>query len=128
LEEGRGQMMRAVDVRVHRRDAIGATFGDERLRREMVALIELVAADDVEDRSVGFEARGMERDVLQQMSDAREAALRVFQGDAAHETMHLVACGEQQLGQVAAVLPGDAGDEGLLLSQTINSALVLFKI
>src|SRR4029078_4653298 len=43
-------------------------------------------------------------------------ALGVERGRTADETVHLVALGQQQFGQVAAVLSGDTGDEGALAS------------
>ena len=53
-------------------------------------------------------ARG--RRAVRQMPDP--AGVRV--GRASHQAPHLVALGEQQLGEVRAVLPGDPGDERLL--------------
>lgn len=56
----------------------------------------------------------MERDALKEVRDAREAARRVFERDAPDESVNLVAEREQVLGQIAAVLSRDAGDESLL--------------
>src|SRR3712207_3129503 len=42
-------------------------------------------------------------------------AVRVEQARPAHDAVHLVALGEQKLGQIRAVLPGDAGDQSPLL-------------
>ena len=53
----------------------------------------------------------MEPDAVERVADAAEAAVGVFERDAAHEAVHLVAVFEEVLGQVAAVLPGDACDE-----------------
>ena len=49
--------MSAVDVRVHRRKAVSKTLGNERLRRQVITLIEVVAADHVEDRRIAFQTR-----------------------------------------------------------------------
>jgi hypothetical protein len=57
----------------------------------VVALFEVVAREDVEDRGVGFEARRVERDAIKDVRDAREAARRVFERDAADESVNLVA-------------------------------------
>jgi hypothetical protein len=83
--------VRAADVGVHRREAVGERLGDERLRGEVVALVEVVAREDVEDRGVGLEARRVERDAVEQMADAREAARGVFERDAPDEAVNLVA-------------------------------------
>jgi hypothetical protein len=47
------------------------------------------------------------------MSDASEPALRSFEGDPAHQSMHFITQAEQMLRQVAAVLSSDACDQSL---------------
>jgi hypothetical protein len=59
--------VRAVDVRVHRREAVGKAFGNERLRGQMVALVELVTADDVEDAGITFQTRRVQRYFVEQV-------------------------------------------------------------
>ena len=46
--------------------------------------------------------------------DAQEAVLGVFEGDAADHAVDFVAFLEQELGEIRAVLAGDAGDECFL--------------
>jgi hypothetical protein len=103
--------VRAVDVRVHRREAVGERLADERLRREVVALVELLAAEDVEDGGVRFQARRVHVDAVEQVLDAREAAPGVFERDAADEGVNLVAEVQKVFGEVAPVLAGDACDQ-----------------
>src|SRR5688572_21913556 len=55
-------VMRAVDVHVHRRKAVGKAFRDETLGRQVVTLVEVVLAQDVENTRITFETRRMERD------------------------------------------------------------------
>jgi hypothetical protein len=76
----------------------------------VVALGEVVAADDIEDRRVRLKARRVEVDAAGDVRDARKAARRVFERHAPHESVHLVAEAQQVLGQVAAVLASDARD------------------
>jgi len=51
--------MRAVDVDVHCGKAVGETFGDKALRREVVTLVEVVPADDVIDARITLECGRM---------------------------------------------------------------------
>jgi hypothetical protein len=61
------------------------------LRGEVIAFIEIDPADDVEERRVALQRRGMESDPVEEVGDAREATLRVFEGDAAHKAVDFVA-------------------------------------
>src|SRR5207237_3245520 len=84
-------VMRAVDVRVHRREAVGETFGDKRLRREVIALVEFITTENVEDAGIAFQARGMQRDLVKQMLDPIESAFWIFESHAPHQPMHFIA-------------------------------------
>jgi hypothetical protein len=48
---------------------------------------------------------------IKQMRDTPKSSLRVFDPHAAHQAMNLIAETQQMLGQIAAVLARDAGDE-----------------
>src|ERR1700694_4762118 len=98
--------MSAVDVRVHRREAVCETFADETLRSKVIALVELVLTDDMEDAGVALEARRMKHPVVQKMFDASQAKIRRFERDVPDESVHLVPEAEEMFGQVAAVLAG----------------------
>ena len=63
--------MGAVDVSVHRRESVRETFTDKRLRREVIALVELMTTENVKDAGIAFQASGVQRDLVQQMLDAR---------------------------------------------------------
>ena len=102
--------MRAVDVCVHRREAIGKTLSDKRLGRQVVALVKLVATDDVKNAWVTFQTARVKRQPIQQMTDARESALRILEGHAAHHAVDFISERKQMLRQIAAILTGDAGD------------------
>ena len=67
--------------RLHRRKPISEAFRDERLRGQMVALVEFVLADDSEKTGITFQARGMQCDSIQKMLDPIEGALGIFQRD-----------------------------------------------
>src|SRR5689334_20564972 len=54
-------VMRAVDVHVHRRKAVGKTLRHEALRREVITLVKVVLAQYVKDAGVTFETRRMQR-------------------------------------------------------------------
>src|SRR6185369_13620162 len=74
----------AVDVCIHRREAVARTFRHESLRRAVIALGELVLTHDVEYRRITLEACRMQDDLVQQVREAREASLRIFQCDASY--------------------------------------------
>src|SRR6266705_282841 len=105
------QVMRAVDVDVHRREAVLKTLGHETLRSEVIAFIKLVLAEDVKDARIAFNARRMKLKTIKQVRDAAKSSLRVFDPDAPHQTMNLVAETQKMFSQIASVLARDAGDE-----------------
>ena len=90
---------------------MGKRLGDERLRGEVITLVELDLADDVEDRRITLETRGVELQAIEQMRDAVETPLGIFERYAPHKAVHLVTALEQKLGEVAAILARDACDE-----------------
>ena len=83
--------MRAVDVHVHGREAVGETFGHETLRRQVITLVKVVFAEDVEDTGVTFETGRVQRYAIQQVSDAAESRFRGFERTRAHEPMDFIA-------------------------------------
>ena len=82
--------MRAIDVRIHRREAIGKTLGDKRLRRQVVTLVKLVAAKDLKDTGITFQAARMKRQPIQQMTNASKSALRIFEGHTTDDSMDFI--------------------------------------
>src|SRR5688572_8067958 len=109
--------MRAVDVCVHRREAIGKTLRDKRLSGQMVTLVKLVAAKDLKNAGITFQAAGMKRQPIQQMANASESALRIFQGHPPHHSMHFISERKQMFRKVTTILAGKAGDECFLSFQ-----------
>jgi hypothetical protein len=63
----------------------------------MVALVELMTTDDVEDAGIAFEAGCVKLNTVKQVGYAREATLRVLQRHPPDETVHLIAEREQVL-------------------------------
>ena len=92
----------------------------ERLGGEVVHLVGPVLAQDRDERGLVEQVarRGVrvEHDAVLQVGDA----LEVRGALAAHHADHLVALVEQQLGQVRAVLAGDAGDQGALAWSSVG--------
>src|SRR5262245_22911646 len=99
--------MRAVDIDVHRREAVLKTLGDEALGCEVIALSELVTANDVEYAWVALKASGVKMYSVEEMGNASKATLRIFERYPPHKAVDLIAQRQQVLGQVAAVLAGD---------------------
>src|SRR6185436_17391813 len=85
--------------------------GDERLRGKVVALVEFMAADDVENAGIAFQAGRMQRYAVEQVLDAGKASLRIFQRHPSHQPMHFVSEIEQVLSQVTAVLARQTGNQ-----------------
>src|SRR6266404_2898030 len=77
-------VMRAVDVHVHRREAVLKTLGHETLRSQVIAFIKLVLAEDVKDARIAFNTRRMKLKTIKQVRDAPKSSLRVFHSHAAH--------------------------------------------
>ena len=82
--------MSTVDVRVHRRETVRKALGDETLRREVIALVKLVFAEDMKDARIAFNTGRMKLKTVKQVRDASKSSFRVFHADAAHQTMNLV--------------------------------------
>ena len=79
---------------------------------EVVDLVGLGALDDADEaRDVG-EIAIDEFDVVEDAEPAEALADDVGAGAAAHEADDAIAFAQEQLGQVGAILAGDAGDEG----------------
>src|SRR5215470_17869929 len=90
LAQRRQHVMRPIDVGVHGREAVGETFRDKALRREMITLIKFLFAEDMEDAGVTFQARGVQFDSIQQMGNPTEPAVGIFYCDAADYAVHVV--------------------------------------
>src|ERR1051326_6402596 len=103
--------MRSVDVRIHRRETVGKTLGNERLRRQVITLVESMLADDAENARITFQARGMQCDSVEEVLNAIEAPLRIFQRDPANQAMNFIIVAEQKFSQITAVLTGEPGYE-----------------
>src|SRR5216683_4445928 len=113
--------MRAVDVHVHRREAVLKTLGHETLGSEVIAFVKLVLAEDMKNAGIAFNTRRMKLKTIKQMRDAAKSSLRVFDPDAAHQAMNLVAETQQMFGQIASVLTRDAGDERLFTRRHLDN-------
>jgi hypothetical protein len=103
--------MRAVDVHIHRREAVGETFRDETLRGQVVTLVEIVLAQNVENAGITFETRWVECYAIEQVGDATETSVGRFEGDAADESVHFVAEAQQVVSEITPVLAGDTRNQ-----------------
>ena len=81
--------------------------GDERHRGEVVDLGRFRRAQRVDERALVEQVALVERDAVADVLDPLELLGR----GAAHHAVDVVALLEQQLGQIGAVLAGDAGDQ-----------------
>ena len=74
---------------------------------EIVNLVRLHLPNDADETARIAQIAVMERDAIEQMVDAR----CIGKGCAADNAMYGIALLKQELGKVAAVLSGDAGDK-----------------
>jgi hypothetical protein len=81
------------------------------LGRQVITLVKLVAAKDLKDTGIAFQAAGMKRQPIQQMTDASKPALRIFEGHTTNDSMDFITERKQMLCQIAAILTGDTGDQ-----------------
>src|SRR5687767_503760 len=100
--------MSAVDIDIHGRKAVGKTFGDKALGGQVIALVKREPADYVKNAGVAFKTRGMQDDPVAKMDNAGKPALGVLDSHPPHESVDLVALLKQHLGEITAVLSGDA--------------------
>ena len=86
---------------------LGPRGGHERLRRQVVDLVRLGLLQRRREGRLVEQVGLHEPEVIAHVVDA----LVRLGGRAAHHSPHVVALCQEQLGQVRAVLPGDAGDQ-----------------
>ena len=79
----------------------------EGLRGQVVDLVGLQVAEQLRQRELIEQVALVQQDLALEVSDA----LELFFGRAAHHPVHLVTLREEEVGQVAAVLSSDPGDE-----------------
>lgn len=108
--------MGAIDVGIHGGETIGKAFGHEALRGQVVTLVEIVAADHMKDTGITLQARGMQRDSIEQVVDALGASLRDFQRHATNQSMNFVPQTKQMFRQVTTVLTRDSCYQNFLSS------------
>ena len=122
------ELLLAKGYEVHGLVRRSSTFNRERidhLRAEVVDLLGLDVAEDPVERGGVVQVAVVENEtavlgvrVLVEVVEARG----VEAGGAADESVHLVALREKELGEVRAVLAGDAGDEGFLQREFLSVA------
>ena len=83
-------------------------LGDRRHRRQVVDLVGLAVPQDVDERALVDEVPGVKGDPVRDRLEALEGPV----GGAADQAVHLVALIQQELREVAAVLPRDPRDQG----------------
>src|SRR3989441_5933373 len=113
--------MRAVDVRVERREFVLEGIGDETLGSQVIALMGLDRLEHPVDAGQALQGRSMQVEAVLQVEDAPEPVLRIFDRHPPDDAVHLIAFIQEQLGQVRSVLPRDAGDQGALHGATGSS-------
>src|SRR5215212_4809455 len=110
----------AVDV--HRGEAVGKTLSHEALRREVIALIKIVFAEDVENAGITFQAGWVQGYAIEYVGDATESGFRRIKSHTAHQAVHLIAQTQEIVSEVATVLTGDSGNE-----RSLRHYLVLIR-
>jgi hypothetical protein len=106
--------MSPVDIYIHRRKAVGETFRDETLGREVITLIKIVLADDVIDARITLERSRMKYQTIDDVGKPTKACVRSFERNPAYESMDFVPQAQKIFGEITPVLTGYTGDEGFL--------------
>src|SRR6185369_13880629 len=113
--------MRAVNVRVHRRESVAETLGHKRLRGQVVTLVKLMLGHYMKDTRITFHAGRVQGDLVHQVFNASEPVLRILHRHPANQPMDLIAQREQMLSQVTSVLSRESGDKGSFLTHKSES-------
>src|SRR5258706_9860211 len=71
----REHVMRAVNVGVHGREPVGEALSNETLCSQVVAFIEMMAANNIENARITFQAGGMQTDLVEEVSEPRKTTL-----------------------------------------------------
>ena len=82
--------MRAIDVHAHSGEAVRETLSYEALGSEMVALVEIVPADDMKNAGVALETARMELELVLQVSDPAEAPLGLLERHTPNDSVHFI--------------------------------------
>jgi len=96
--------MRAVDVGGHRGKSVGKALGHEALGCQVVAFVELMFAQHVENAGIAVQTGGVELNSIVDIAQPAEAVLRLFERHAADEPMYFVSKIKQVFRQVASIL------------------------
>src|SRR6185369_13711392 len=107
-------VMCAIDVCAHGRKAVSEAFRHETLRCEVIALVKIVFAEDVEDAGVALKTGRVQCDSVQEMCDAAEPRLRGFEGHAADQPVYFITQTQQVIGEVTAILTGNSSNQRFL--------------
>src|SRR5690348_6047248 len=102
----------SVDVGVEGGEFVVKGVADKALSGQMIAFIGLDLGNDFEDAGDTLDGGGMERHPIANAAEPREAVGRILEGHAANRAVDLVPPGDEELGEVGAVLAGYAGDKG----------------
>src|SRR5215213_6148260 len=119
LPQRRKHVVRAVDVRAHRRKAVSEAFRHKALGREVITLVKIVFAEDVENAGVTLETGRVQRDTVQQVSEPAEPRFGGFQGHATDQAVHLVAQTKEIICEVTAILTGYSSNQRSLGQRVI---------
>src|SRR6185369_6329073 len=88
-------VMRAVNVHIHRREAVGKTLRHEALSREVITLVKVVLAQNLKDARVAFETGRVQGHAVENVGDAAEPRFRRFERDPAYQAVDFIAEPEQ---------------------------------
>jgi hypothetical protein len=85
------------------------------LRRQMIALVELILAENVKDAGVTVEIGGMDLDFVQDASQSAETVLGLLERNPPDQTVDFISQTEQMFRQVTTVLASDSRNERFFL-------------
>src|SRR5437867_10846338 len=115
----REHVMRAVDIRIDRRELIFEGITDEALSGQVIHLVRLNVHQDFVQARITFQRCRMQLDFVEDSSNTPKAVLGIFQRDAPDDAVDFITLLEKELGQIGSVLTGDSRNERLS-SQTTS--------
>src|SRR5262245_30754981 len=115
----REHVMRAVDIRIDRRELIFEGITDEALSGQVIHLVRLNVHQNFVEARITFQRCRMQTEFIQDSSNAPKPVLRIFQRDAPDDAVDFITLLEKELGQIGSVLTGESRN-GSLSCQTTS--------
>jgi hypothetical protein len=96
--------MRPVRVRTHRRETVNKALGDETLRGQVIAVMELLSGNYGEHARVAFDAARVQNQAVQNGTETPKPFIGLLERYAPDKAVHFKPKFEQMFGEITAIL------------------------